>query len=82
MSATIFQERLLTRQQAADYLGVQPGTLAVWASTGRYKLPMLKAGRLVRYKRSDLDAFLHGRFREPDLPDMEDIPIPDFMAKL
>lgn len=49
---------MLSRKEAATYLGVAEGTLAVWKSTGRYKLPILKIGRLVRYRVADLDAFL------------------------
>lgn len=52
---------LLTRDKAAAYLGCRPQTLAVWAATGRYRLPFLKVGRLVRYRRADLDAFLERR---------------------
>ena len=55
--------KLLTRQQAAAYLGVKPQTLSVWACTKRYGLPFIKVGRLVRYRVSDLDldAFLARR---------------------
>jgi len=49
---------LLSRKAAAKYLGVSPGTLAVWDCTKRYDLNPLKAGRSVRYKKSDLDKFL------------------------
>ena len=50
---------LLNREQAAAYLGVSPRTLAVWKSTGRYDLPVVKLGRrIVRYRKSDLDAFI------------------------
>ena len=52
---------LLTREEAAAYLGVHAQTLAMWASRGRYDLPMVKVGRAVRYRRSDLDAFLERR---------------------
>jgi excisionase family DNA binding protein len=55
------QARLLTRNEAAAYLGVKPQTLAVWATTGRYKLPFVKVGRTVKYRVTDLDAFLEGR---------------------
>jgi excisionase family DNA binding protein len=55
------QDPLLTDQEAADYLGTKKATLAVWRSTGRYNLPYLKIGRLVRYKKSDLDAFITRR---------------------
>jgi len=46
------------RKQAADYLGLSEGTLAVWASTGRYQLPFVKVGRKVFYRQSDLDQFI------------------------
>ena len=52
---------LLTRNQAAEYLGIRPQTLAAWALTGRYNLPMVKVGRWVRYRKSDLDAWLESR---------------------
>jgi excisionase family DNA binding protein len=53
----IDNDTLLTRKEAAKYLGVQPETLAVWAWSGRYKLPYIKVGR-VRYRKSDLDIFI------------------------
>ena len=54
-----FPEPLMTREEAAAYLQVAPGTLAVWACTKRYNLPLFKVGRrTVRYRRSDLDRFL------------------------
>ncbi|MHC4698246.1 MAG: helix-turn-helix domain-containing protein [Planctomycetota bacterium] len=52
---------LLTRQQAAAYLGVTAGTLAVWACTRRYDIPFIKVGRAVRYRRADLDRWLADR---------------------
>jgi excisionase family DNA binding protein len=52
------REPLLTRKEAATYLNVKTGTLAVWDCTGRYDLKPLKIGRAVRYRRSDLDKFI------------------------
>ena len=52
---------LLNSNQAAAYLGVLPGTLEVWRCTKRYHLPFIKVGRLVRYRKSDLDNFLADR---------------------
>lgn len=49
---------LFTRTEAAHYIGVKPQTLAVWACHQRYPLPMIKVGRLVKYRKTDLDAFL------------------------
>lgn len=58
---TRFQSDLLTRREAAAYLGVTPETLAVWASTRRYPLRFVKIGRLSKYRKSDLDAFINCR---------------------
>ena len=38
-----------------------PNTLAVWRSTGRYNLPFVKIGRLVKYREADLVAFIDRR---------------------
>ena len=56
---------LMTRAEAADYIGVKEQTLAVWACANRYGLPFVKVGRLCRYRRSDLDAWLAQRTRCP-----------------
>lgn len=52
---------LLSEQQAAQVLGVKPGTLQVWRTTKRYGLTYIKVGRLVRYRQSALQAFLAAR---------------------
>ena len=51
----------ISDKQAAEILGAKTTTLAVWRSTGRYNLPFVKVGRLVRYRVSDLAAFLARR---------------------
>lgn len=56
---------LLTRREAAAYLGVTEQTLAIWKCTGRYNLPFLKIGRLVKYEVADWDAFLKRVKHEP-----------------
>lgn len=53
--------RLLTREQAAEVLGVQVQTLATWASQGKYDLPFVKVGKCVRYERDDLERWLQSR---------------------
>ena len=55
----------MTRHEAAEYLGLAPATLEVWASTGRYSLPFVKIGRRAFYRRSDLDAFITRRTINP-----------------
>jgi excisionase family DNA binding protein len=52
---------LLTRKEAAHYLGVTERTLAVWACTKRYDLTYVKIGRLAKYRLSDLNAFIERR---------------------
>ncbi len=49
---------LMTRKEAALYLRVKEHTLAVWHSTGRYQIRMVKMGRRCLYRRVDLDAFI------------------------
>lgn len=58
------RQGLLTPEEAAEILGISPGTLTVWRSTGRYNLPYVKVGRAVRYRPSDIDAFIEGRLIE------------------
>lgn len=52
---------LLDRIAAAQYIGVKPGTLAVWKCNDRHALPYIKIGRLIRYRKSDLDQFIEGK---------------------
>ena len=53
---------MLTERAAAEYLGLKNhNTLAVWRTTKRYDLTYVKVGRLVRYRKEDLDAFLERR---------------------
>ena len=52
---------LIDEKQAASVLNVKPGTLSVWRSTGRYSIPFVKVGRSVRYRLSDLNAWLESR---------------------
>ena len=54
---------LLDGKAAAELLDISPGTLSVWRSTGRYAIPFLKIGSKVRYRRTDLEAWLESRVR-------------------
>lgn len=51
----------LTTPEAAEYLGTRPHTLEVWRTSGRHRIPFVKVGRLVKYRRADLDAWLRSR---------------------
>ena len=56
-------DSLLPPPEAAAYIGVSENTLSVWRCVGRYAIPFIKVGRLVRYRRSDLEAWLESRTR-------------------
>ena len=58
LGAAFMRSELLSRKEAAVYLGVAEQTLAIWKCTKRYDLPYVKIGKLVKYKKSDLDAFI------------------------
>jgi excisionase family DNA binding protein len=49
---------LLTTDQAAEILNVAPTTLHTWRCTKAVKVPHIRIGRKVRYRRSALMAFL------------------------
>ncbi len=44
------RSELLSRSEAAAYLGIAKQTLAIWKCTKRYKLPYVKIGKLVKYR--------------------------------
>ncbi len=46
---------------AATVLNVKKATLGNWRCTGRYALPYVKAGRLVRYRVQDLAEWIAKR---------------------
>ncbi len=52
---------LFSPKETAEYLGISNDTLSVWRCVGRYNIPFIKVGRLVKYRKSDLDAWLAGR---------------------
>jgi excisionase family DNA binding protein len=60
---------LLDENEAAKLLSLAAGTLSVWRSTGRYNVPFVKVGRLVRYKRTDLEAWIESRTRSTGVTD-------------
>lgn len=54
---------LLSRPQAAALLGVQPDTLAAWASNQRVNIPVVKVGRRSMYRIADLEKFCTDHLR-------------------
>ncbi|NDV13762.1 helix-turn-helix domain-containing protein [Crenobacter sp. HX-7-9] len=48
-------------EQTAALVGVKPTTLQQWRWSGKYNLPFVKVGRLVRYRKSDVLKWLESR---------------------
>jgi excisionase family DNA binding protein len=60
----VMKAELLTRQEAAIYLGVSVSTLARWASQ-REKVRYHRVGKRALYRRADLDAYVNASAIEP-----------------
>lgn len=55
-------QTFLDSDQAADYLGLKRTTLEAWRCRGGGP-KFVKLGRLVKYRRADLDDFVSSRVR-------------------
>jgi hypothetical protein len=60
----VLDEPLLTDVEAADVMGITPGTLAVWRCNGDGP-EYVKLGRAVRYTRSAIRKFVSARTKTP-----------------
>ena len=63
----IGRNRLLSEQEAAEFLGLKPTTLTTWRCVGRYPdLPYIRlgGGRAIRYRLADLEAWVQ-KHRSP-----------------
>jgi excisionase family DNA binding protein len=58
---SVTKNELLTTAQMAEVLGLSKDTLTTWRCTKRYDVPYLKLGRHVRYKRSDVEAWVRSQ---------------------
>jgi len=56
--ASLLRSDLINTEQAAAYLGVTARTLEVWRCTKRHSIPYIKVGRLVKYRKTELDRWL------------------------
>jgi predicted DNA-binding transcriptional regulator AlpA len=61
MATLTLPSRLLSEKETAELLHVSPGTLSVVRCTRRWPLPYVKVGRAVRYRLSDIEAFMQSR---------------------
>jgi len=57
-----FLEQLLTEAQAAEILNCTPRALQRWRGVGEGPI-FIKVGRLCRYRRSDLEAYIQENTR-------------------
>jgi excisionase family DNA binding protein len=57
------QSNLLTRKQAAQFLNLKKSTLDSWAVRGGGPV-FAKMGKSVRYRLTDLEAFIEARLRQ------------------
>lgn len=51
----------INEAQASTVLGIKAATLCNWRCTGRYALPYIKTGRLVRYRTRDMAEWIAKR---------------------
>lgn len=58
MELTQSKNKLLTTEEAAALVGLSPETLANHRTSGKSGLKFLRLGRSVRYRQSDLEAWL------------------------
>lgn len=54
-------EKLMTRKELAEMLGLSPATLARWKWAGEDGPPCIKIGRTVRYRHDDVMQWLYRR---------------------
>lgn len=55
------EKEILNQNEAAEVIALKPQTLASWRCKGTNDLPFVKVGRAVRYRRSDLKAWMAKR---------------------
>ena len=58
----IVDSGLMTPEEAAQYLNVRLSTIYQWSM--RKTIPVCKLGKLNRYRKSDLDAFINKNVTE------------------
>ena len=60
-------DKLMTRQEAAAYIGSTYATLATWDCIKRYNLRPIRISRgMVRYRKSHLDDFIRSKALSPE----------------
>ena len=57
----------MDQKTAAAYLGTTVGSLNVWRTTGKHKIPYVRWGHNIRYKKAELDVWIakHSQNAQP-----------------
>ncbi len=58
MNSNIYHNKLLSAGKTAEILGLKESTLAQKRWRGDLSLPWIKLGTAIRYKLSDIDAYI------------------------
>lgn len=58
MSETTFNTSLMDQKAAAKFLGTTVASLNTWRATGKHKIPYVRFGHCIRYRKEDLDAWI------------------------
>lgn len=58
MTDLILNNSLMDQKAAAAYLGTTVGSLNVWRTSGTHKIPYVRWGHNIRYRKEDLDAWI------------------------
>lgn len=53
------QENYINLEEAAIYLGIKPSTLRSWIKNPNNEVPAHKVGRMWKFKRSEIDAWVN-----------------------
>lgn len=62
---TISSRILFTQKEAAAYLGTTVGTLNTWRHYGKDKIPYVRWGNRIRYRKEDLDTWIEAQLVSP-----------------
>lgn len=54
-------DEFLTVEELADRLKIHPGTIYNWISAGTLDIPYVKIGRAVRFRRTQIDAWIDSK---------------------
>ena len=55
---SIIEDRLINDRELCDLLGWNPSTPSVLRARGKMQIPFIKIGKRVRYRVSDVEAYL------------------------